>query len=196
MPTKKSSKKSSQSVQISDELTMEEVLGAAPAERKFGPKMAGWSELQSSPKVKTITIIAKTATWLDPKTMQFKSYVMEEGRIAAQVGHAVSKLKLAYAEQVVMSGKAELKNVVVSLMENPITSIVLEARDSKELLHIGALLEKEGIHFVSFEDTNPSIYGQGVRVYTALSIGPLFDWMVVGITDYLYLWKAVGNPVG
>jgi peptidyl-tRNA hydrolase len=158
-------------------------------------QVASPEQLRFDDYVKTITVVAKTATWCDSKTMKWKSYVMEEGRIAAQVGHAVSKLKLAYAEKMVRTGATNYEKLVVDLMENPITSIVLEARDSKELIHIVDLLFEKNVHFVSFEDTNSQIYGQGNMVCTALSIGPCFDWMLTGITDHLYLWKAPGNPV-
>lgn len=155
------------------------------------PKMASIHDLENSSKAKTITVVAKTSTHMDAVTGEIKHYVMEPGRLGAQVGHAVSKLKLSY----LMWHAPDVAEVADWLIRNPITSIVLEARDSQELRHIMRLLDKEEVHYAEFFDTNKSVYGQG-NVLTAVAIGPVFDWMVDGITDYLYLWKAPDNPVG
>ena len=159
---------------------------------KDAPLMVSIHDLGVSQKAKTITIVAKTATWgeLDG-TVRHRQ--QEDGRLGAQVGHAVSKLKLSYLMHHKLEDQPEVANW---LMNNGVTSIVLEARDSEELRHIARLLVKNNVHFAWFHDTNKPVYGTNLEVLTAVSIGPVFDWMVDGITDYLYLWKALGNPVG
>lgn len=156
------------------------------------PKMASIHDLENSYKAKTITVVAKTGTWIDTTDGLTKHYPMEDGRLGAQVGHAVSKLKLSYLK---WHDSKDSLAVANWLYNNPITSIVLEARDSNELVHLCRLLDKNQVHYASFCDTNKALYGPN-EVLTAVAIGPVFDWMVDGITDYLYLWKAPDNPVG
>ena len=159
---------------------------------KDAPLMVSVHDLGASQKAKTITIVAKTATWVETDgTVRHRQ--QEDGRLGAQVGHSVSKLKLSYLMHHKLEDQPEVANW---LMNNGVTSIVLEARDSEELRHIARLLVKNNVHFAWFHDTNKPVYGTNLEVLTAVSIGPVFDWMVDGITDYLYLWKAPDNPVG
>ncbi len=148
---------------------------------------------QTSPKdlatmpSRTITVVAETVTWWD-KERKRKYYKMESGRMAAQVGHAISKLKMSY---VILNSNKDTKALDVAkvLERTPITSIILKARDSEELGHIISLCEEKLIHAVEFWDDNPDIYGQGIQVRTAVSIGPIHPAYLAGITDYLPLWQ-------
>lgn len=119
-----------------------------------------------------------------------KTYKMETGRQMAQACHAVSALKLLYIEQALIYGaESNPLRLVVRLMENPITTITLKARDTKELLHIDKLVEDKGyLHFL-FSDDNPPVYGTNERIPTAIAIGPLVPTQFIGLTDYLPLWK-------
>jgi hypothetical protein len=82
------------------------------------------------------------------------------------------------------------------LRDRPITSIILKARDSEELKHIFDLAQERSIHAVKFHDDGPIYKNDGLPVLTAISIGPVTPGMVYGITDYLPLWKEVGDSVG
>jgi peptidyl-tRNA hydrolase len=119
-----------------------------------------------------------------------ETYKMETGRQMAQACHAVSALKLLYIEQAFIHGiESHPMRLIVELMENPITTITLKARDTKELLHINKLAEDKGyLHFL-FSDDNPPVYGTTERIPTAIAIGPLIPTQFIGLTDYLPLWK-------
>jgi hypothetical protein len=58
------------------------------------PQMVPIGSLAAYPDHRTITIVAETVSYQHEGKR--KTRVMEAGRMAAQVGHAVSKLKLSY----------------------------------------------------------------------------------------------------
>lgn len=136
----------------------------------------------SHPDVRTITIVPKIATW--KKDNVAYSYKMEGGRQAAQAGHGVSKLKISYLIQNSKSLEDYSYNAGV-IFDNPITSIVLEARDSKELTHIYLVATIMNLHHVRFWDDG-AIY-QNSNVLTAVSIGPITPDQLAGVFDYLPL---------
>lgn len=132
----------------------------------------------TDPNAKIVVVVAETANYGNIR------YKMEPGRMAAQVGHVVSKLKLRNC--LLENGK----NVAEKAFEylTPITTIVLAARDSNELKHIGYLAAKANLSYVCFDDENPKVYGvEGSVMLTAVAIGPVTNDMVFGITDYLPL---------
>jgi len=72
----------------------------------------------------------------------------------------------------------------------PMTTIVLQARDSNELMHLQLLMMKRGFEYVSFYDKNPDAYGEG-QVETAVAAymtkEEASDMSLLG---YLPLWGA------
>lgn len=154
--------------------------------------MAPWEVMDPS-NCRTFTVIANEVSW--KKDGKRKTYKMEVGRNAAQVGHAVSKLKMSYILRSTVNCPETAFGFVGQLQDWSITSIVLKARDSEELEHIYKLCDKENIHAVRFEDTNSAIYGLNTEVLTAVSIGPIESHKLIGITDYLPLWQESCDTV-
>src|SRR6266404_3289312 len=102
MPTKKKAKKTPIKVKHSD--TAGWVTVPSYLESRGLPsclhltsdiKLTIPNDLATHLNVRTITVVAENATWID-KDQRRKSYKMETGRMAAQVGHAISKLKMSY----------------------------------------------------------------------------------------------------
>ena len=126
------------------------------------------------------------------------------GRMAAQAAHVVSKMRVedrldgvAYR---MLCGSVDNKmedvsrHVDVELARSvlPITTIVLEARDSRELLHIENLLATANIRSARFVDENPE-YRNGTAL-TAICTYPVLPEKLQGITDYLPLWTPENAP--
>lgn len=141
----------------------------------------------------TYTVVCETATWKERGSNKTGSYKMEAGRKAAQVGHAVSKLKLTYLMQHMT--EMPIEQIAAQMCCFPITSIVLQARDSEELEHIFRLALMKELPAVSFTDDNDAIYGKFNNPMTAVSIGPIFKHETKDIIDYLPLWKDPSDPV-
>lgn len=137
------------------------------------------------PGVKTITIVAETATYYKAGelTVPTGRRKLECGRAAAQAGHAVSKLKASYLE---------CNSLLPSFMyDHPITNIVLKARDSEELKHVMLLANEKNLHVVEFWDEGVQTYGTKGDVLTAIAIGPVESPVdLVGVSDYLPLWTC------
>jgi hypothetical protein len=95
------------------------------------------------------------------------------GRQVAQACHAVSKLRLA---------------PWMAKYGGPVTTIVLQARDSAELHHVYQLAEKAKLRPVSFNDENKAVYGEWdpSTAFAFLSTRPEID----GIADYLPIWGS------
>src|SRR6266550_1791420 len=101
-----------------------------------------------------------------------RTVVQPMGRQMAQACHVVSKLRHG------MPGSGDFI---------PVTTIILQARDSAEMFHIYGLLLKKQLGPVFFQDNNPE-YGPGdwptaLAVYAAPK-------KVIGTLDYLPLWGA------
>jgi peptidyl-tRNA hydrolase len=115
------------------------------------------------------------------------------GRLAAQAAHAVSKARLAMARKQVdrLGSLGRLHDDEWwDSVSMPITTIVLGARDIKELLHVEGLLYQVGIPVYLFYDTDqPDYGGEHVCVLTALATEPVDEGEVAGILDYLPLWS-------
>lgn len=119
-----------------------------------------------------------------------RSYKMEPGRIAAQVAHAVSKLKLHYVLEHAGGVGENLHDLATDVASMGITTIVLGARDNKEVAHVADLaVQKQLLHAV-FEDDNQAVYGTPERILTAIAIGPHIKEALTGVTDYLPLYTA------
>lgn len=110
-----------------------------------------------------------------------RSIIQPCGRVAAQCAHVVSKMRLVQAAE----------ETVVQF--TPYTTIVLGARDSKEMGHIFHLLGRNNIRFEEFYDENGPVYGEGHDVLTALCTFPIEPSKLIGLTDYLPLWEHGRN---
>jgi hypothetical protein len=106
-----------------------------------------------------------------------RSVVQPPGRQIAQACHAVSKLRHVVAGPEIQYG----------IQFEPMTTIVLQARDSAELSHIQILLLKKKLTPAVFFDTNDSVYGPGATVMTALAVFATKK-QIENILDYLPLW--------
>lgn len=95
------------------------------------------------------------------------------GRIAAQCSHVVSKSR--HGEM------GEWK---------PYTTIILSARNNKELSVLRKLLNLNNIPNSWFEDTNEEAYYGPDCILTAICTGPIYPTFVDGILDHLPLWSA------
>lgn len=137
----------------------------------------------TEPDVRTVTVVARNVEAFDKNGLATK-FTMSTGRMAAQAGHAVSKLKLSY----ILNQEAGTDTIwlLQQLFRNAITNIILEARDEKELMHIVNLCDESGMHLVKYRDSSPD-YGRGYAPLTAISIGPISRSWMEGITDYLPL---------
>lgn len=130
------------------------------------------------------------------KDNQPVTYKMEPGRQMAQACHAVSGLKLRYCEAHAMNDDHKLRKLVVQLMESPITTIVLQARDTNEIIQLACLAEEKGLLSFCFYDDNALVYGTTERIPTAIAIGPVNPMQLLGVSSYLPLWKDGISDVG
>lgn len=132
-------------------------------------------------------------------TEQTRTIIQPAGRLVAQAAHVVSKTRVLmerhFMKFELTSGAARVKQHLQRLAQTvePITTIILAARDSRELFHVQNLLELEQIPVFSFDDTNP-VYGTDneghlLHVTTAIATQPVTKADVFGILDYLPLWS-------
>jgi hypothetical protein len=106
-------------------------------------------------------------------TAATKNIVQPRGRIAAQVAHVVSKMRLAAQDS-------------VGFM--PYTTIILSVPDSYQLQFRAFLLETTArTRAYRFYDTNEE-YGQD-EVLTAICTEPVFRKQLGFAFDYLNLWS-------
>lgn len=103
------------------------------------------------------------------------------GRQIAQACHVVSKLRM---ELMVEAKRTETGDFTLT---DPITTIILQARDSKELIHNYVALAKK-LDPIAFSDENEEAYGK-FRPITALAVLAKPS-QVRGILDYLPLWGS------
>lgn len=137
----------------------------------------------SAEHVRTVTVVAETVTFFKQGDLVKPTGIhkMECGRIAAQVGHVISRLKAQYAMDY---------NLPISFIGGtPITNIVLKARDNNELDHIMHIADQRDILCVRFYDDNKALFGD-YKVLTAIALGPVESYHLEGITDYLPLYKC------
>ena len=124
------------------------------------------------------------------------------GRMAAQGGHALSRMKMHRVMDSLFSRK-EIKAIAYKpdlekMADEKTTTIWLACRDSRELEHIHRLLTKARIRHYDFEDENDEIYGiygddTGCHPCTALATVPVYPEQVTDIIDYLPLWTPEGK---
>jgi hypothetical protein len=122
-------------------------------------------------------------------TPDSRTIVQPYGRMAAQHGHVVSKVRVKMALNMVFVRPQGKKTGPIDFSPalEPITTISLQCRDSLELWHVMDLLREADLEVEEFLDDNPE-YGPG-RVRTAISTYPVYSENVIGITDYLPLLR-------
>lgn len=111
------------------------------------------------------------------------------GRAMAQACHAVGKMQVTRR----IYHARDLREIgeVLDFEDLPFeecTTIILAARDSKELEHVNLLLANKGIARHLFADNNDAVYGEHARIATALATAPISPTEVYGVLDYLPLW--------
>jgi hypothetical protein len=100
------------------------------------------------------------------------------GRQAAQLAHAVGKVRFQQA-----------RLAVDSIGYEPITTILLSCRDTRELLHVIDLLTRARIQHERFYDKNEPAYGLGTgHILTAVATHPIQPSKVDHILGYLPLF--------
>jgi hypothetical protein len=112
--------------------------------------------------------------------------VQVPGRMAAQGGHALSRMKMHRLAGAADDGKKS--SDLFKMADEKITTIWKACRDSDELQHIADNLDRVRVAWYDFEDENIPLYG----VYhprTALATFPIDPKRIEGVTDYLPLWK-------
>ena len=124
-----------------------------------------------------------------------KTIVQPAGRLIAQAAHVVSKTRVLMLIDTLagMLQRPTLKTIKAftsAYTFKPVTTIILSARDSYELYHVLNLLHKAGVGVQEFYDFNQPDYGNPEwEVMTAIATEPVNPEKVVGILDYLPLWK-------
>lgn len=106
-----------------------------------------------------------------------KTVIQPLGRQAAQAAHVVSKLRYVMNSGAIYEGPDHFE---------PITTIILQCRDSAELGHIHYLLFRKKLNPVIFSDTNPD-YGDKFEAPTAVAVHAS-PKQVQYILDYLPLF--------
>jgi len=128
-----------------------------------------------------------------------RTIVQPAGRLIAQAAHVVSKTRLQmlvnemlYKSPTLPRGKSTVDKLKAFDFQpfQPVTTIVLSARDSFELNHVLNLHNSAKVPTHAFYDSNQPDYGDLLReVMTAIATEPVTPGDVVGILDYLPLWK-------
>jgi hypothetical protein len=112
-----------------------------------------------------------------------RSVIQPPGRQIAQACHVVSKLR--------MKAMIEAKRTDTGdfTLTDPMTTIILQARDSSEMNHVWKLLLKKKLKPEVFFDTNAEAYGPGNGVLTGLAVFATKK-QIENVLDYLPLWGA------
>ena len=116
-----------------------------------------------------------------------RAIVQPTGRMAAQAVHVGRKIEHELIIKQIRAAKIRSRDAWKKLPYQNITTIVLEARDTFELMHVKGLLEQAGIKVSEFMDTNEYAYGTPEEVLTAIATHPVSPFQVVGALDYLPL---------
>lgn len=131
-------------------------------------------------------------------TSETKTIIQPKGRIAAQVGHVVSSMRMArlnalhYAfNKAALAGRKKVATRISAVLTaEPVTAfttIVLAVPDSYQLEFRQNLIQKADIRVHAFFDENVE-YGRGA-VKTAICTEPVTKEELNGTTDYLELWS-------
>lgn len=130
------------------------------------------------------TVAVKLSQWVG-FGLKWKDYDYDlkqvPGRQIAQACHVVSKLRLEMAEK-------EHQFCLSHISNRPITTIILEARNQKEMMHLFTCLTDEGKQPTLFQDENEAVYGS-VKPITAMAVYAM-PLEVENTLGYLPLWGA------
>lgn len=143
---------------------------------------------------KTVDVVTVDYSFVYGKLMETKvPKTIEQipGRNIAQACHVVSKLRLDMIVKAFQSfdNALEAFKMLRDLVTfTPITTIILECRNSKELTHIFTALTGENKQPTLFQDENPAVYGN-TKPITALAVYALPS-EVDNTLGYLPLWGA------
>jgi Peptidyl-tRNA hydrolase PTH2 len=119
-----------------------------------------------------------------------RSVIQPLGRQIAQACHAVSMLR--HWDTKAATCVAECSGAATQVLVpefNPMTTVILQARDSAELGHVNYLLLKKKLQPAVFLDTNDGAYGPTTGVPTALAVFAT-KRQIENVLDYLPLWGA------
>lgn len=130
-------------------------------------------------------------------TMVTRTIKQPAGRIIAQHGHVVSKVREHMFKERIRQAIANQAGIKLGGLLTgkagefePITTIVLSVHNSFELYHIFGLLTLGSIRVHAFYDTDQPDYGDpDYKVMTAIATSPIDPEETTGILDYLPLWK-------
>lgn len=138
------------------------------------------------------------------RTEETRTVYQPAGRLIAQAGHVISKVRhkmlldeVVRAQKVAMSADRKAKAMWMRgqvIRFQPVTTIILSARDSFELYHVKNLLKNAKVPYQTFFDENGPVYGFDQKVMTAVATEPVDPLDVQGILDYLHLWKPRDVP--
>jgi len=140
--------------------------------------------------VQTFTTEVATKSHLALRsTESTRTVVQPAGRLIAQAAHVISKVRIEMLVNTLIIERKP-KNLLPAYSFEPITTIILSARDSYELYHVLNLLNKARLSVHSFYDFNQPDYGSPTcEVMTSIATEPVDPAEVLGILDYLPLWK-------
>ena len=117
------------------------------------------------------------------------------GRVVAQACHVVSlvrdrMLRQAWKKAAMLGSYCDPE--FFNEYCQPLTTIVLGARDSFELQHVLNLMKLAKVPAYTFYDTDQPAYGSpDLQVMTSICTEPVHpDWML-GVTEYIPLWAPL-----
>lgn len=120
------------------------------------------------------------------QTIQAGKHVVQPvGRQVAQACHVVSLLRNEQPRFVNSNGALTTKH---QHKFTPITTIILQVRDSKELLHVDRLAES--LNPAMFFDSNPKAYDSLGEFPTAVAFYATKKQVEKANLDYLPLWGS------
>ena len=136
-------------------------------------------------------VIAEMVDTPDKAVVPSGVVVQVPGRMAAQGGHALSRMKMHRLLNI-LERCAGAKKQARQIADEKFTTIWKSCRDTKELNHVIQLLNRAKIAWYDFEDENPEIYGYW-HPRTAIATVPVNPERVEGVLDYLPLWTPEGK---
>jgi hypothetical protein len=118
--------------------------------------------------------------------------VQVPGRMAAQGGHALGRMKMYRVAEAAL--KRKVRGIddfyfLEKIANEKITTIWKSCRDSRELAHIALNWNRVLVGYYDFQDENDEVYGVGCHPTTAIASVPVDPDKVEGVSDYLPLWR-------
>ena len=171
--------------QVGDKSAKQRIVEDDPNPKVPGGPQISRIELLKDPELKVVIVVAETPNCRPTSKMNC-------GMAAAQAAHAMNKLMASYLGWLMYidARSARVHDYVRRLRDEPITTVILKARDTKEPHHIFNLAESCHLLCVEYSDTNPTFFGTPYEVVTAVAIGPYLKYRFDGITDYLPAWNC------